>query len=54
MSRTSDTMKRPSLKIIGIEKVEETQLQGIENIFNNIIKENFLNLKKEVPYRTPI
>ncbi|KAL6084859.1 hypothetical protein STEG23_002844 [Scotinomys teguina] len=54
-----DTMKRPNLRIIGIEEGEEYQLKGTENIFNKIIEENFLSLKKEMPmkvqeaYRTP-
>jgi hypothetical protein len=30
-------MKRPNLRIIGIEEVEESQLQGPENIFNKIL-----------------
>jgi hypothetical protein len=52
-------MKRPNLKIIGIEKGEESQLKGPENIFNKIIEENFPNLKEEMvikvqeAYRTP-
>jgi len=54
-----DTMKRPNLRIIGIEE-DEVQLWGPENIFNKIIEENVPNLKKETPiniqeaYRTPI
>ncbi|KAL6035562.1 hypothetical protein STEG23_031936 [Scotinomys teguina] len=54
-----DTMKRPNIRIIGIEEGEEYQLKGTENIFNKIIEENFPNLKKEPPikiqeaYRTP-
>ena len=53
-----DTMRRPNLKIIGIEESEDSQLKGPVNIFNKI-KENFPNLKKEMPmniqeaYRTP-
>ncbi|ERE82006.1 GTPase IMAP family member 3-like protein [Cricetulus griseus] len=43
-----DTMKRPNLRIIGIEECEETQLEGAENIFNKIIEENFHNLKKDM------
>jgi len=31
-------MKRPNLKIIGIEEGEESQLKGTENIFNKIIE----------------
>ncbi|KAL6088545.1 hypothetical protein STEG23_002640 [Scotinomys teguina] len=54
-----DTIKRPNLRIIGIEEGEEYHLKGTENIFNKIIEENFPNLKKELPmkiqeaYRTP-
>ncbi|KAL6041447.1 hypothetical protein STEG23_023562 [Scotinomys teguina] len=54
-----DTMKRPNIRIIGIEEGEEYQLKGMENIFNKIIEENIPNLKKEPPiktqeaYRTP-
>ena len=43
-----DTMKRPNLKIIGIEE-EDSQLKGPEKIFNKIIEEKFPNLKKEMP-----
>jgi hypothetical protein len=52
-------MRRPNLRIIGIEEGEDSQLKGPVNIFNKIIKENFPNLKKEMPvniqeaYRTP-
>ena len=51
-------MKRPNLRIIGVEEGEKLQLKGPENIFNKII-ENFPNLKKDIPmkvqeaYRTP-
>jgi hypothetical protein len=54
-----DTMRRPNLRIIGIEESEDSQLKGPVNIFNTIIEENFPNLKKEMPmniqeaYRTP-
>ncbi|ERE69936.1 LINE-1 type transposase domain-containing protein 1 [Cricetulus griseus] len=54
-----DTVKRPNLRIIGIEEGEETLLKGTENIFNKIIEENFPNLQKDMPmkvqeaYRTP-
>jgi hypothetical protein len=52
-------MRRPNLQIIGVDENEDFQLKGIANIFNKIIKENFPNLKKEMPmnieeaYRTP-
>jgi hypothetical protein len=54
-----DTMRRSNLRLIGIEKSKDFQLKGPVNIFNNIIKENFPNLKKEMPtniqeaYRMP-
>ena len=43
-----DTMRRPNLRIIGIEESEDSQLKGPVNIFNKIIEENFPNLKKEM------
>ena len=52
-------MRRPNLRIIGTKESDDSQLKGPVNIFNKIIKENFLNLKKEMPmntqedYRTP-
>jgi hypothetical protein len=54
-----DTMRKPKLRIIGIDENKDFQLKGSLNIFNKIIEENFLNLKKEMPmnikeaYRTP-
>ena len=41
-----DTKKRLKLRIIVIEEEEETQVKGIENIFNKFMEENFHNLKK--------
>ena len=41
-------MKRPNLRIIEIEKCEDSQFKGTENIFNKIMEENFPNLKKEM------
>jgi hypothetical protein len=52
-------MRRPNLRIIGIDENEDIQLKGPVNIFNKIIEEIFPNLKKEMPmniqeaYRTP-
>ena len=52
-------MKRPNVRIIGIEENEDLHLKGLVNIFNKIIEQNVPNLKKEVPmniqeaYRTP-
>jgi hypothetical protein len=54
-----ETMRRPNLRILGIDENEYFQLKGPVNIFNKIIEENFPNLKKEKPmniqeaYRTP-
>lgn len=39
-------MKRPN--IIGIEEGEESKTKSIENTFNKITEENFLNLKREI------
>ena len=44
-----DKMRRPNLRIIGIEESEDFQLKGPVNVFNKIIEENFPNLKKEMP-----
>jgi hypothetical protein len=44
-----DTMRRPNLRIIGIDDKVDFQLKGPINIFNKIIEENFPNLKKEMP-----
>jgi hypothetical protein len=35
---------------MGIEEGEEVQTKGIGNIFNIIIKENFPNLEKTMPF----
>jgi hypothetical protein len=35
-------MRRPNLRIIGIEESEDSQLKGPVNIFNNIIEETSL------------
>ena len=52
-------MRRPNLRIIGIEEGKEYQLRGTVNIFNNIVEENYPTLKNErtmrikEAYRTP-
>jgi hypothetical protein len=54
-----DTMRRPNLRTIGLDKKEDFQLKSPANIFNKITEENFPNLKKEMPmniqeaYTTP-
>jgi chromosome segregation ATPase len=44
-----DTMRRPNLRIIGVDENEYFQLKIPANIFNKIIEEIFPNLKKEMP-----
>jgi hypothetical protein len=39
-------MKRPNLRITGIEENKDFQLIGPENIFNKIIEEIFPNLER--------
>jgi hypothetical protein len=51
MQELSDFIKRPNLRIMGIEEGEEVQTKGICNIFNKIIAGNFPNLKKILPIR---
>jgi hypothetical protein len=43
-----DTMRRPNLRIIGIEESKDPQLKGPANIFNKILEENSPNLKKQM------
>jgi hypothetical protein len=49
VQKIQDTMRRPNLRIIGIEESEDSQLKGTVNIFNKIMEENFPNLKNEIP-----
>ena len=51
-----DTMRRPNLRIIGIDEGKDSQLKGPVNIFNKIIEENFPNLEKRCPcpYNKPM
>jgi predicted nuclease with TOPRIM domain len=51
MQELTDFIKRPNLRIMGIEEGEEVQAKGMHNIFNKIIIENFPNLEKSNPYR---
>jgi hypothetical protein len=39
-------MRRPNLRIIGIEESKDSQLKGPVNVFNKITKENFSKLKR--------
>ena len=42
-----DNMKRNNIRIIGIPEGEEEE-QGIENLFENVMMENFPNLMREI------
>jgi chromosome segregation ATPase len=48
MQELTNSIKRPNLRIMGIEE-EEVQAKGIHNIFNKIITENFTNFEKVMP-----
>jgi hypothetical protein len=49
MQELIDSIKRPNLRIMGIEEGEEVQEEGMSNILNKIITENFPNLEKSMP-----
>jgi chromosome segregation ATPase len=48
MQELTDSIKRPNLRIMGIEEGEGVQAKGMHNIFNKIT-ENFPNLEKAIP-----
>ena len=45
-----DTLKRSNIRIIGVPE-GEWQQQEIENLFEQIMKENFPNLAKEIDFQ---
>jgi hypothetical protein len=49
MKELTGSIKRPNLRTMGTEEGEEVQANGIHNIFNKIITENFPNLQKTIP-----
>jgi archaeosine-15-forming tRNA-guanine transglycosylase len=49
MQELTNSIKRPNLRIMVIEKEEEVQAKGIHYIFNKIITENFPNIEKVMP-----
>jgi archaeosine-15-forming tRNA-guanine transglycosylase len=49
MQELTDSIKRPNLRILGIEEGEEMQAKGMHNIFSKTITENFPNLEKNMP-----
>jgi preprotein translocase subunit SecD len=48
MQELTNSIKRPNLRIMGIEE-EEVQVKGIHNTFNKTITEKFPNLEKAMP-----
>jgi hypothetical protein len=44
MQELWNTIKRPNLRICGMDEGPEMQTKGIENLFNEIIPENIPNL----------
>jgi chromosome segregation ATPase len=48
MQELTDSIKRPNLRIIGIEE-GDVEAKGIHNIVNKTITENFPNLEKTMP-----
>jgi hypothetical protein len=49
MQELTNSIKRPNLRIVGIEEGEKVQDKGIHNVFNKIITENFPNQEKAMP-----
>jgi chromosome segregation ATPase len=49
MQELNHSIKKPNLRIMGIEEGEEVKAKGIPNIVNKIITENFPNLEKTMP-----
>jgi chromosome segregation ATPase len=49
MQELTNSIKRPNLRIMGIEEGEGVQAKGMCNIFNKITTENFPNPEKSVP-----
>lgn len=43
-----DSVESPSLRIIGMEEEEETQVEVIENAFSKVLEDKFSNLQKEM------
>jgi hypothetical protein len=49
MQEFTNSIKRPNLRIIGIEEGEEVQPKRIHNLFDKTITENFPNIEKTIP-----
>ena len=50
LTNLSNNLKCSNIRIIGVPEGEEQQ-QGIENLFEQIMKENFPNLAKEIDFQ---
>ena len=50
LSNLQNILKRSNIRIIGVPEGEEEE-QKIENLFEQIMKENFPNLAKEVDFQ---
>jgi hypothetical protein len=50
MQELSNSIKRPILRIMGIEEREEVQAEGLCNIFNKIMKMSQI-LRKNCPFK---
>ena len=50
LSNLQDILKRSNIQIIGVPEGEEEE-QKIENLFEQIMKENFPSLAKEIDFR---
>jgi hypothetical protein len=46
MQKLTNSINRPNMRIMVIDKGKEMQVKEICNIFNKIITENFPNLEK--------
>jgi chromosome segregation ATPase len=49
VQKFTDSIKRPNLRIMGIEEGEEVKAKGICNTFNKIMTESFPNLEEVMP-----
>jgi chromosome segregation ATPase len=49
MQELNDSIKRPNLRIKGVEEGEEMQIKGFHNVVNKAITENTPNLEKVMP-----
>jgi hypothetical protein len=49
MQKLTESIKRPNLRVMGIEVGQEVQAKGMYSRLNKIIAENFPNLEKPMP-----